>query len=199
MDLRFQNDRDFEDFKRELKNRLASRERRAFENDGRVRAAVMMLFMNKNNSPHVLLTKRSQKVRTHKGQVSFPGGVMDDDDGDLLRTAYRETFEEVGIPEDRIEYIGVFDDHFSITGFHVTPYVGAIPHPFDYVFNEDEIDDYLEAPLSMFTNGEYDRVERYYHGGDDYNVYYYSHEGHVIWGLTSRIMTDFSKKVINAL
>lgn len=195
MKINFDNDNDFTIFKDELKERLTNRIARKIDPSGFVKSAVMILLMNINNSPGVLLTKRSEKVKTHKGQISLPGGACDDEDGDILHTAYRETFEEVGIPCEKIELIGQFDDYISITNFHLASFVGAVEFPAEYSFSDDEIDDYVEAPISIFINGEYDRIEKFHHLGRDFKVYYYLYNNFDIWGLTARVLTDFALKV----
>jgi len=186
----------FENFKQELRERLEEWTLRNLDSDGLRRSAVKILLMEKNGQPHVLLTKRTEKVSTHKGQISFPGGGYDETDDSILDTAYRETFEEVGIPEENIDFIGQFDDYVSIFGHHVSCFIGSVPYPVEYRFSRDEIDDYIEAPLKLFADLKYDRIETYNHEGKDVAVYYYYFEGYEIWGLTARILTDFARKVL---
>lgn len=195
MNMRFTSDADFTAFKEELRQRLASRQNRDLENSGLKHSAVMMLIMNKEGAPHVLLTRRTDTVSTHKGQVAFPGGGMDEHDGDYREVAYRETWEEVGIGRDRIEYIGRFDDYISISGFHVTCFVGAVEYPYDFTLNRSEIESHLEAPLSMFVKQEYDRYEVYTYQDKEYRVFFYYYQDYEIWGLTARILTDFGEKI----
>ncbi len=196
MNLKFTSEDDFKRFKEFIRGRLKERQSRVIEIEGLKPSAVKMLIMNREREPYVLLTKRSEKLKNHKGQVSFPGGTFDEEDGEIICTAYRETLEEVGIPSEDIEFLGQFDDYISILGFHVSCFVGIIPHPYDYTINSDEIDEYIEAPLSIFVNREYDRAELVNYKGNDYRVYYYHYGGHVIWGLTARILTDFGEEIM---
>ena len=196
MKMHFTNEYNFEDFKQDLRQRLEEWAPRSLEEENLRPSAVKMLLMSKDDEVHVLLTNRSDKVSTHKGQISFPGGAYDEGDEDIRFTAYRETFEEVGIPENDIEYIGQFDDYVSVFGHHVSCFVGALEYPYDYSFNRDEIDDFVEAPLSMFVDMAYERTECYNHQGRDVTVYYYYYGGQEIWGLTARILTDFGQKII---
>ena len=99
-------------------------------------------------------------------------------------------------PEDKIEYLGRFDDYLSIYGHHVACFIGSVEYPVDYNFNKDEIDDYVEAPLSIFVNEEYERVIPYEHEGRSFDVFYYYYKNFEIWGMTARILTDFARKVI---
>jgi len=145
----------------------------------------------------VLVTKRTEKVATHRGQMALPGGAYDPSDGSRLITALRETEEEVGIIRDHVDVIGEFDEFMSIAGFHVATFVGIVPYPYEYVFNPDEIDSYVEVPLSLFLERRHDRVEKYNFNGTLYNVYFYIYEGFQIWGLTARILTDFAGRVLS--
>jgi 8-oxo-dGTP pyrophosphatase MutT (NUDIX family) len=195
MKMSFAVPADFEDFKEDLRGRLAARAVREIDEGSLRHASVMMLIMNKDNAPHVLLTRRTESVSSHKGQVSFPGGGIDEGDEDSLAAAYRETEEEVGIRRDRIEYLGRFDDYLSIAGFHVACHVGAVEYPYECAPNRNETESCFEAPLSMFVNAEYDRYELVNWQGRDYRVFYYHYGGYEIWGMTARILTDFGARI----
>lgn len=195
MKLQFENDNEFIAFKEELRRRLNERMNRNIVNLELKNSAVMMLLMNKDKTVHVLLTRRTDMVSTHKGQVSFPGGGMDHDDCDILFAAYRETCEEMGITREKIEYIGQFDDYITISGFHVSCFIGVIEYPYEYNVNPNEIESHFEAPLSLFVNQEYDRFEIYNYKGNDYRVFFYYFNNYEIWGLTARILTDFGEKI----
>ncbi len=196
MNMQFENEHDYAEFLHQIKVRLAAKSRRVIERPELVPAAVFMLLMNKGGSPHVLLTKRTSNVATHRGEVSFPGGKCDDDDPDTLHTALRETEEEVGIPANAITVLGEFDHYFSIWGFHVSTFVGSIPHPFQYNPNRSEIEACIEAPLKLFYDEGYYKTELFHFEGREVPVYYYHFEGFQIWGLTARILTDFSRIIL---
>jgi 8-oxo-dGTP pyrophosphatase MutT (NUDIX family) len=195
MKMHLDSEDDFITFKGELRRRLGGRHARVIERDDLKHAAVMMLLMNKEGAPHVLLTLRSRHMPTHKGQVSFPGGGMDESDVDILSAAFRETEEEVGIGKDMIEYLGRFDDFISIEGFHVATFIGAIAYPYEWRLNSLEIESHFDAPLSMFVNREYDRCEKGEFMGEYRQVYFYHYMGYEIWGLTAGILTEFGEKV----
>jgi 8-oxo-dGTP pyrophosphatase MutT (NUDIX family) len=196
MNLRFKSEADFDDFKKELKSKLKSREIRTIEKTNLVPSAVMILIMNRDGEAHVLLTKRTSLVATHKGEVSLPGGKHDDEDGNLADTALRETHEEVGVRPEDIEVLGEFDHYFSLYGFHVSSFVGSIKHPYQYVINADEIEEYMETPLMMFQDLKYDTLEYVEWGGQSIEVYHYTYNNFMIWGLTARVLTDFAQKVL---
>lgn len=196
MNLKFGTEKEFIEFKDELKKRLRNREIVEMDKPGFIPSAVMILLMNKDNEAHVFLTKRTESVGTHKGEVSFPGGAIEPEDRDAQAAALRETYEEAGIVPGDIEVLGRFDDFFSIAGFHVSTFIGIIDYPCNYKINKAEIDAFLEAPLSIFYNREFDRTEIYEFQGRDIEVYYYSYTGFIIWGLTARILTELGQRVL---
>ena len=154
-----------------------------------VQSAVLVPLLCKNGELHVLLTERTQGVRSHKGQVCFPGGTTQPDDGSLLDTALREAWEETGIRPEDVEVVGAIDDNVvASTGFVISPFVGFVPYPYDFHASEGETRDIFLVPLSVLMDPlqfrEQERVigEHYYHGPVcDY-------DGHVIWGATGRIL-----------
>ncbi|HPX92350.1 MAG TPA: CoA pyrophosphatase, partial [Spirochaetota bacterium] len=182
MKLNFDSTYSFEDFKKEITNKLSSRNKRSIDFPDFRKSAVLMLFLEKNNSPHVVLTVRSDKVSTHKGQVAFPGGSHDEDDKDFLETALRETYEEIGLHQSLIEILGEYDEYISIMGFHVYVFVGALKDRPEYNICEDEIAELIEVPFSLFYNEEYTKTERVLYDGNEYDVYYYDYNGITIWG-----------------
>ncbi|MCL1864494.1 MAG: CoA pyrophosphatase [Spirochaetes bacterium] len=195
MNMQFNDTEGFSSFKKFISERLLNRTKRSVENSEYKKAAVMIIFMEIEHSPYVLLTLRTDRVSTHKGQVSFPGGGFDSSDKSMLDTALRETMEEVGIDPNEIEILGEFDEYISIAGFHVYTFVGALNRIQKYNPSKDEIDIILEAPFSIFYNEEYTKCEKINYGGRDYDVYYYDYNNATIWGLTARILTDFSRKI----
>lgn len=101
---------------------------------GGVAAAVLVLIGMREGVPSILITRRTESVETHKGQMAFPGGVSDpEDQADLMRTALRETEEEVGIPRRSVEVWGQLPPLYTVTGFWVTPIVGLLNQPVDQV------------------------------------------------------------------
>lgn len=156
-----------------------------------VPAAVLIPIFEKNAEPHILLTKRTETVRHHKGQISFPGGVAETSDADLSATALRETSEEVGILSDDVKILGRINSMITITNFHVTPYIGIFPYPYEFKTNQDEIHELIEVPLSHLLKKENLRVEQRELAGEFYTVHYFTYQEHLIWGVTGKILHDF--------
>ena len=170
---------------------LAERDLRPLTTEGmRVSAVLMPLFV-RDERLHVLLTKRSNDVENHKGQISFPGGTRDAGDESLLATALRETWEEIGLPAGEVRVLGRLDDHATLTNFRITPFVGVIPHPFAFQVSDVEIERLIEVPIDSFLDNP--TFEVHYAGLTDrrYVVYSYEYLGDIIWGATARIITQF--------
>ena len=125
-------------FEDELTRALDARPRRVLPPEGMTIAAVLVPLFSVEGKRHVLLTKRSQAVEHHKGEISFPGGKLDPDDADLLSCALRETDEEVGIKPSDVRIIGELDDFYTVaTRYVVAPFVGVIPYPYDVFAQAD--------------------------------------------------------------
>ncbi len=155
------------------------------------RAAVLVPLYNTHTASYLLLTKRTETVEHHKGQISLPGGVVDKSDKDFLGTALRETYEEVGIREQDIEVLGALDDTFTVTGFLITPFVGFIPHPYDIKPNKDEVDEVLHVPVGFFMDPKNSKEEPFVRNGSTYIICSYSYKDIWIWGATARIIKHF--------
>ncbi|MBI4279212.1 MAG: CoA pyrophosphatase [Armatimonadetes bacterium] len=147
---------------------------------------------------YVLLTKRTDEVEHHKGQISFPGGAREPGDRDLLATALREAEEEVGIARSDVEILGEMDDvETYVSGFVITPFVGVIPYPYPLRPNPREIQELVFVPLITFLDPANMRVEYRDRGGVKVPLYFYQHGEHVIWGATARIVKDFVEAVFS--
>ena len=155
------------------------------------RAAVLIPLLPQGEEFCFLLTQRTDKVETHKGQISFPGGLYEDSDRNLLQTALRETWEEIGLASEGIHILGEFDEYLSITGLIVTPFAAWIGGPLNLAPNPDEVDAILKVPFSIFQDGRYLRVETRVRLGVERKVYFYDFQGKEVWGLTAQIIRDF--------
>ena len=155
------------------------------------KASVLMLFYPKNGELHVLLTKRTEGVEHHKGQISFPGGSHDDVDSDLIMTALRESEEEIGLPRKVVNVLGLFDEYETPSGFAVTPVVASAEALPPLTPHAAEVAEILEVPLSLFMDRRNERVERRVPFGVPVDVYFYRYGEHQIWGATAAILRSF--------
>jgi 8-oxo-dGTP pyrophosphatase MutT (NUDIX family) len=172
-----------------LRQRLASRPPRDLPPHGHRRAAVLVPIFEAPAGPHLLLTKRTETVEHHKGQISFPGGGEEPGDDSLLTTALRETHEEIGLPPESVTIWGRLDEvETVVSGFAVTPFVGAIPAATGLRPNPNEIAEIVTVPLAVFLDPGRLRVERLMRDGRPREVLYYDYPPHMIWGVTARII-----------
>ena len=179
----------------QISSLLNSRVPRKLFQDHLGRAAVLMPIFQDDSRNFFLLTLRTDKVETHKNQISFPGGVQASDDRDLVHTALRETWEEIGLVPGDISILGEFDEYYSITGLIVTPFVGWIAPPKDLRPNPDEVEEVLRVPWSIFRDNRLLRVEMKKRFEQEKKIYFYQFESKEVWGLTAQIIRDFLKLV----
>jgi 8-oxo-dGTP pyrophosphatase MutT (NUDIX family) len=177
-----------------IQARLATFQHRELTMQFTREAAVLMPIFERGGASYFLLTRRTDEVQTHKGQISFPGGMRHEGE-DLQHTALRETFEEVGIEESKISIMGRFHDYLSITGYRVSPYAAYITAPFTTKPQTSEVAEILEVPFSVFTDPARLRVERALRLGKMMDIYYYSFGPHEIWGLTALIIKEFFEEL----
>jgi 8-oxo-dGTP pyrophosphatase MutT (NUDIX family) len=180
-----------EELKKRIDAALADRPRRVVERDGLVPAAVLLLLVDRGE-PYILFTKRSERVAHHKGQISFPGGIVEARDGSRLETALRECREEIGLPPESVEILGTLDDtETQATQFVITPFVGLVRTPVAWRPDGKEIEQVLELPLAGLMDPASFRVEIWNRGGQPTPVYFYECQGQVVWGATARILKQF--------
>jgi len=179
------------DFLDQMRNTLSSRKRRVIEHPPFSHAAVLVPLFKKGGNCHLLFTKRSDQVKHHKGEISFPGGVVDEEDLELERTALREAFEEIGLREKDVQIIGVLDDIVTTTQFIVTPIVGFFLYPYPFKISEGEISELIEVPLTSLLDEEFFGEREIFRGGQREVIYAFQYERHVIWGATARILKQF--------
>jgi 8-oxo-dGTP pyrophosphatase MutT (NUDIX family) len=178
--------------KEEIARILSQREKKTIRDAGLVLSAVLVPLYEDKGEYHILFTKRADKLASHRGQVSFPGGTYDEGDGDLKVTALRESFEELGLREKDVEILGQLDDEVSMSNYVMAPFVGYIPNPYEFRINKDEIDEMFGAPISMLLDRNNFREEdTQVLGGRSFARYFFQYQGYVIWGATARILKHF--------
>ena len=170
---------------------LSSRKRRVIEHPPLPHAAVLVPLFRKGEGCHLLFTKRSDQVKYHKGEISFPGGVVDEEDLELIHTALREAHEEIGLEKSDVEIVGILDDIMTVTQFIVTPVVGLFPYPYPFKVSEVEIAELIEVPLASLLDENSFSEKEIFRGGQNEIVYAYQYGKHIIWGATARILKQF--------
>ena len=171
---------------------LSSRRRETIPLCGMKAAAVMMLIFEEAGELKILFTKRTDKVSTHQGQISFPGGVAHQEDKGPVDTALRETMEEVGVAAGRIKVLGGLDDITTISNFVISPFAGYMEERPEYCLSEREIDRVIEVPIKALLEKQYFKAEEWIvDKGEVHMVYYFDYKDDVIWGATARILHQF--------
>jgi 8-oxo-dGTP pyrophosphatase MutT (NUDIX family) len=160
-----------------------------------VEAAVLVGLVRRASGTQVLLTRRTDALRNHAGQVSFPGGRIEPDDVDAVAAARRETFEEVGIAPSQVTPLGYLDAFTTITGFRVLPVVATIDS--DYVAQPDpnEVADVFEVPLDFLLDPANLASLSLEHRGRPRQVWEFSYPGQRIWGVTAAILLNLRERL----
>lgn len=161
-------------------------------------AAVLIPLFVREDTVHVVLTKRTEHLRTHQGQVSFPGGAWESGDESLLTTALRESREEVGLRPDDVEILGVLGDiPTAVSGFLVRPFVSVVPHPYEFVQDAAEVAGLLSPPLEVFADPSRRREEIRERDGVRYAIYYYDVDGEMVWGATAHMLVSLTDVLVS--
>jgi 8-oxo-dGTP pyrophosphatase MutT (NUDIX family) len=157
---------------------------------GYARAAVLIALVQGSEGLSLLLTRRTESVETHKGQISFPGGVQDHPGERAVETALRETKEELGIEPGLVEILGMLDEKLVPTKFVITPVVGYLKHPPAITIHPGEVAEVFSVPLSFFADDANASSEQRLFEDRTVTVWHFHYQQHHIWGATAAIIRD---------
>jgi 8-oxo-dGTP pyrophosphatase MutT (NUDIX family) len=181
----------FDELTARTRERLAGHARRMVPDGALVRAAVLVPIVDRGE-PCLVFAKRTELVPSHRGQISFPGGRVEDGDTGLLAAALRESEEEIGLPARAVDPLGALDDTETwATQYVITPWVGAVLAPVAWRPDGGEIERVIEVPISALTDPRAFRVEPRTREGVTHAVYFYEWRGETIWGATARIVKHY--------
>ncbi len=152
------------------------------------RAAVLVPLVASPDGMHLLLTKRTDTVEHHKGQISFPGGAADDTDVSLIGTALREAFEEIGLPSSAVRVLGALDEVRTPSGFLITPIVGVISEMPVLLPNPAEVREIIRIPFAEFLDTRNVRTEVRRAEGTERLIHTYNVGAEPVWGATAFII-----------
>ena len=165
------------------------------DDDELVPAAVLVPLVVRQGELTVILTRRTEHLVRHAGQISFPGGRADEEDKSALHTALRETEEEIGLDRSHINVIGELDQYVVGTGYLVDPIIGLIEPPFDLTPHHGEVAEIFEAPLEFLVDPEnHGRGEREFNGVRRH-FFYIDYEDYHIWGATAGMLRNLSERL----
>ena len=153
-------------------------------------AAVLVPLVWENDEWHLLFTRRTDKVESHKGQVSFPGGACDEGETTPEQTALREADEEIGLNPNDVIVLGRLANMITISYFRVTPVVGVIKWPRVFRLGEHEVARVFTIPLGWLANPS-NRWQFQMDGRKRSLIAYHPYDGELLWGATARMTVDF--------
>ncbi|WP_192954658.1 CoA pyrophosphatase [Gallaecimonas mangrovi] len=154
-------------------------------------AAVLLAILDKPE-PTILLTRRTQTLRSHGGQIALPGGRVDDTDPNHTYAALREAWEEVGLPPEDVTPLGELNPFYTVSRYRITPIVGLAPADFPWQLSADEVDAVFEVPLAVVLNlNSYHQLQINRHG-QPHTVYFMPWQGWFIWGATAGMFHDLA-------
>lgn len=185
----------------ELRRRLAARsppEFAVYGDDGVGRvgttaAAVLIPVIAQAQGLTVLFTQRTQHLKSHSGQVSFPGGRAEPGDASAEFTALREAQEEIGLALARVEILGRLPEYHTRTGFRVTPVIGLIQPPLELTPDPREVESVFEVPLSFLLDPANRQRRTRELQGRSVGFYVFEYQGHMIWGATAGMLVNLHK------
>ncbi|WP_411359922.1 CoA pyrophosphatase [Pseudidiomarina sp. YC-516-91] len=157
-------------------------------------AAVLIPLWERDGELQLVLTQRAASLRHHAGQISFPGGRQEPDDGSLWETAVRETEEEIGLPRDAVECIGQLQDYPVISNFIIRPYVGFIHPAAPLQADPNEVAEIFTVPVAHVLHQQRHfayRMQRFLYD----RVYFIPYQHRNIWGATAGILRELADHV----
>ena len=152
-------------------------------------AAVMVILYFKGDKPHVVLIRRSRDLRRHAGEIGFPGGMYEEEDENLLKTAQRETSEEINLWVEEALIIGRLKSVVTLTGFEITPFVALIDHIPNYEPNFSEVEQILDIPFFPLLTTQH--PDTGYKASMEMIAFW--HKENRVWGATAKILRQLAE------
>jgi len=154
-------------------------------------AAVLIILYQHNDSVNTVFIQRPDYEGVHSGQISFPGGRKELEDTDIIKTALREAYEEVGVDLSEISVVGTLTPLFiPVSKTIVTPVAGWTNNKPAFKIQEEEVVYLIEGDLKKFLNPSIIKIKRFDILGEMRNIKYFDYEGHIIWGATAMILNE---------
>lgn len=156
-------------------------------------ASVLIPILTFKKDLEILLTKRSNNLKNHPGQIAFPGGKKDQVDSSPIETALRETQEEVGLNPKNVEIVASLPSHKTATGFVIKPYLGLINQPFSETLRQGEVDEIFTVPYEYILNEKNFSIQTRKWNGSQRSYYVVPYGPYYVWGATARILLNLSR------
>ena len=167
----------------------------SFKPDTRLKcAAVLVPLVKYDGEWHLLFTRRTERVESHKGQVSFPGGACDEGETTPEQTALREADEEIGMNPQDVTVLGRLTQMVTVSSFRVSPIVGVIPWPYAFKVAGIEVARIFTIPLMWLANRN-NYWEFFMRDSEKSLIAYHPYDGELLWGATARMTVNFLKTI----
>jgi 8-oxo-dGTP pyrophosphatase MutT (NUDIX family) len=158
-------------------------------------AAVLVPVIDDGDEARVIFTRRTATLRKHSGQIAFPGGAIDPEDGSPEEAAMREAEEEIGLAPVFVEPVGRLPQYLAATGFRITPVLSVVQRGFELKLNPDEVDDVFEVPLSFLMDPSNHQTGSRVWDGKERHFYQLPYEERNIWGITASIVRTLYERL----
>jgi 8-oxo-dGTP pyrophosphatase MutT (NUDIX family) len=159
-------------------------------------AAVLVPLIDRSDGMTVLLTQRTAHLSAHAGQISFPGGRIEEQDTDAVAAALRETEEEVGLPRELVSVIGQLDTYITGTGFEITPIVGIVTPSYTLTIDPYEVAEAFEVPLAYILDKRNHNRQKRESAGRTRVFFVLPYEGRNIWGATAGMLVNLAEVLV---
>lgn len=174
---------------------IESEDERYLEIERDYREAAVLIPITDRVEPGVILTQRPDWLRSHAGQVAFPGGKIDANDADAIAAALREAEEELAMPREHVSVLGEADIYHTGSGYRIAPVVGIIPPDLPLVANPEEVSDWFEVPLAFLLDPANLERRQGIWQGQNRQYYDMTWQGRRIWGITAGIIANLARRI----
>ena len=162
-----------------------------------IKAAVLIGFLKRRNDHSILLTRRTETLKKHSGQIALPGGKIDEADGSPVLAAIREATEEVGVTSDQISPRGQLPEYETITGFNITPIVADLKPPYKFTPAPDEVREIFEIPFTFVCDDTNFKKHSLIYQGEKRHYWAAPYKDYYIWGATAAILRELGRRFNN--
>ena len=158
-------------------------------------ASVLMPIVARAGELTMLFTRRTERLRSHSGQISFPGGRAEPHDASPEATALRETHEEIGLEPERVELIGRLSEYRTRTGYRITPVVGVLAPPFELHPDAHEVEEVFEVPLAFLLDPRNHQRHSRLFQGETRSFFVIPYRDYYIWGATAGMLVNLHRQL----